>query len=384
MTTSRYRAAGSRVAVEHVPGLATPSAAAGSSCSPGQPGTTPSEPRKAKSYSEVSETMTSSAPRTHRIGGFGSRSARLVDPEVIGRQGVQHPPGAGRHPGQAGARWRITRVVILAEPGGQHRFDEDVQVLRDERRLDVVRQQHLPRRQRRVAAAVAGGQLGDEPGIGAAAAGADAGRLGQPPSTPRVPPKPKGDTGLTSVTDARSPGASSRYCSTTPPPMLQPTSAPGPTRVPGRRRPRHRSSPARRGWHPPAAGSVSPNPRRSIAIGRYRSGSASISGCQNRLDETLPCTSSTGMPVPAVDLENVDGQAVGVDAPGGDPGQQCVHRVIIGAAAIGRDRGTPVRASRCTPLPAAGPSRSTAGSAVVPPASAPSRPVTGPDVRRPC
>ena len=43
--------------------------------------------------------------------------------------------------------------------------------------------------------------------------------------------------------------------------------------------------------------SVSPKPRRSIASGRYSSGSASIIGCQNSEDDTLPCTKSTAGPV---------------------------------------------------------------------------------------
>ena len=43
--------------------------------------------------------------------------------------------------------------------------------------------------------------------------------------------------------------------------------------------------------------SVSPKPRRSMASGRYGSGSASIIGCQNSEDDTLPCTKSTAGPV---------------------------------------------------------------------------------------
>ena len=39
--------------------------------------------------------------------------------------------------------------------------------------------------------------------------------------------------------------------------------------------------------------SVSPKPRRSMASGRKVSGRASIIGCQNSEDDTLPCTNST-------------------------------------------------------------------------------------------
>ena len=58
--------------------------------------------------------------------------------------------------------------------------------------------------------------------------------------------------------------------------------------------------------------SVSPKPRRSMASGRKASGSASIIGCQNSEEDTLPCTNSTFWPVvrPATD-EDVDGQAAG-------------------------------------------------------------------------
>ena len=45
------------------------------------------------------------------------------------------------------------------------------------------------------------------------------------------------------------------------------------------------------------SGSVFPKPRRSMASGRNVSGRASIIGCQNSEDDTLPCTNSTGGPV---------------------------------------------------------------------------------------
>ena len=119
------------------------------------------------------------------------------------------------------------------------------------------------------------------------------------PSAPLVPPNPNGDTGSTSVSDATrcAPGRSTRYCSTTPPPMLQPTRC-------TRSRPRAsmaaaRSSEKSRTPRVASTGSssVSPKPRRSMASGRKVSGRASIIGCQNSEDDTLPCTNSTFWPV---------------------------------------------------------------------------------------
>ena len=68
--------------------------------------------------------------------------------------------------------------------------------------------------------------------------------------------------------------------------------------------------------------SVSPKPRRSMASGRKVSGSASIIGCQNSEDDTLPCTNSTGWALGAAPghREHVDGQAAGRHPFGRDAG----------------------------------------------------------------
>src|SRR5271165_3800100 len=117
------------------------------------------------------------------------------------------------------------------------------------------------------------------------------------PSAPLVPPNPNGETGSTSVSDATRcvPGRSTRYCRTTPPPMLQPTrwtvSRPRASIAAARSSEKSRSP-----WVAiTGSSSVSPKPRKSMASGLYSSGRASIVGCQNSEDDTFPCTNSTGV-----------------------------------------------------------------------------------------
>ena len=104
-------------------------------------------------------------------------------------------------------------------------------------------------------------------------------------------PKPCSGTGAWSVSERTRSGRSSSSCSTTPPPIDHPTTCAPVT--PSASSTEATSSEKSRSPRVASTGSVSlsPKPRRSIAIvGR---GSASMSGCQNSDDETLPCTSTT-------------------------------------------------------------------------------------------
>ena len=81
-------------------------------------------------------------PQDRRLG---PHPGQVLDPEVRRGHGVQHAVVARRDPRPRRHRARVARVVMVADPGGQHGLHEDVQVLRHERRLHVVRQQHLAR-----------------------------------------------------------------------------------------------------------------------------------------------------------------------------------------------------------------------------------------------
>src|ERR1700730_1404183 len=115
--------------------------------------------------------MTSSAPRIQSTGGLGSTPDRSAILKWVGAMVLSTPrsPGAKARPGVHGAR--VAGIPVLAGPGGQHRLHEDVQVLGLVRRLDVVREQHLPRRQRAFVRPVLTRQRLHEIGGGGAAAG---------------------------------------------------------------------------------------------------------------------------------------------------------------------------------------------------------------------
>jgi len=87
----------------------------------------------------------------------------------------------------------------------------------------------LSRRGGAVGALIAAGQARDEVGISGPAPEPTPDGSQSVPSAPRVPPNPNGETGATRVTDAAwwAAGRLLRYCSTTPPPMLQPTRCTG-------------------------------------------------------------------------------------------------------------------------------------------------------------
>ena len=73
----------------------------GHASSPGQPGTTPSEPRYARSNSEVSETITSASPRTQVIGGFSATAtSSSASRNQVGASALSTPRSPGAVPGQ--------------------------------------------------------------------------------------------------------------------------------------------------------------------------------------------------------------------------------------------------------------------------------------------
>jgi hypothetical protein len=80
--------------------------------------------------------MTSSVPRSHRIGGLGESAARLV---IRKWTGARNEPWPVRH------LRRGTWIVVVAGPRRQHRLHEDVDFGRDEGRLHIVGKQHLSR-----------------------------------------------------------------------------------------------------------------------------------------------------------------------------------------------------------------------------------------------
>jgi len=96
-----------------------------------------------------------------------------------GRERVEHAAVTGRRAGPGLDRPGGAGVEVVADPGGQHRLDERVQRLGHARRGDVVGQQHVTGRERRVGAAVAGREPLHELRVGRAAAGAGAVRLDQ-------------------------------------------------------------------------------------------------------------------------------------------------------------------------------------------------------------
>jgi hypothetical protein len=126
----------------------------------------------------------------HRRLGFNRGQAG--DPEVGRRHRVQHPAVARREPRPGGHLRSSARIVIVADPGRQHRLDEDVQVRRHEGRLHVMCEQHLAGRRGAVRAPVAGRQAGHEVGVGGAPARSGAGRVAQRALRPEGTAEPEG------------------------------------------------------------------------------------------------------------------------------------------------------------------------------------------------
>ena len=104
-------AAGRGVAVQHRRVCVT-IGCGGNASSPGQPGTAPTEPRNARSNTDVSETIWSASPRIHSTGGFSGRSTMPGDVEDGRRHRVEHAAAAGGHPGPGLDRHRVARVVV--------------------------------------------------------------------------------------------------------------------------------------------------------------------------------------------------------------------------------------------------------------------------------
>ena len=73
----------------------------GKASSPGQPGTAPTEPRNARSNTEVSETIWSASPRIHSTGGFSVRSTMPETSKTVGAIVLSTPRAPGATPGQA-------------------------------------------------------------------------------------------------------------------------------------------------------------------------------------------------------------------------------------------------------------------------------------------
>src|SRR5689334_3755866 len=76
---------------------------------------------------------------------LGLHAGQAGDAEVGGSHRVEHAAVAGGEAGPGVHRAGRARVVVVTRAGGQHRLHEDVQVLGDVRRLDVVREQYLAR-----------------------------------------------------------------------------------------------------------------------------------------------------------------------------------------------------------------------------------------------
>ena len=197
--------------------------------------------------------MTSSAPRTHRIGGLGSTSCRSSMPEVLGRQRVQHPPVAGREarPGVGRGRRR---------PDNGHRRSGWTASIRrrcpallgDERRLDVVRQQHLARGQRDRRARSPAASRATKPGLAQPPPDPAADGSSRVPVDAPVPPNPNGDTGFTRVSEAiwlrRVHQVLQHHPAAQAPADQMHRSQP---QCADQRPPHRRSSRALRGWRPP-------------------------------------------------------------------------------------------------------------------------------------
>ncbi len=101
-------AAGRGVAVQHRRVWVT-IGCGGHASSPGQPGTAPTEPRNARSNTDVSETIWSASPRIHSTGGFSGRSTMPETSNTVGAIVLSTPRAPGATPGQAS--------TVTASPG---------------------------------------------------------------------------------------------------------------------------------------------------------------------------------------------------------------------------------------------------------------------------
>ena len=101
----------------------------------------------------------SAHPQNRRLG---FQLGQAADPEVGRCHRVQHPAVTGGESRPRRHLPRGARVVIVTDPGGEHRLHEDVKLGRNEGRLHVVGEQYLPRRRGAFRAPVAGGQARHE------------------------------------------------------------------------------------------------------------------------------------------------------------------------------------------------------------------------------